>query len=436
MESGFLKRKRTPSDTEPSSPLDLTTKPRDMTSEDGSETNETSQPGTSASPIDLTSEEGNEAGTSVSAQSEAEETSYPVSDILPLESDDDSSMSRSQAATDSSLALNTRSAKPISPVVEVLPSPSQTVSKSYSDVNGYRVSTDHGDILGNGSFGIVYKGLGKDGQQIAAKRIDFKKAKHLPAEIDQLTDLQHENIVKIYDVCRKEGGVIWIMMEFCPLGDLTSHWPEILKNADRGRLTRGVMLDIAKGLEFLHDKNIIHRDLCPRNILVAEPCRAKLTDFDVCKFLGEDYTSSMMTSNIGHQTFQAPEFFKQTWNLQYRRSVDIWALGLIFLVMLQRSDSLEPVIETTGSQQKMKKRANKPIGKIVSKRAKPHTKDVIYEPQEGDPDNWIRRLIRQMTTFKPGARPSAAEVAAEMVTIIASLPVSSVHSRSRGSCIG
>ena len=77
-----------------------------------------------------------------------------------------------------------------------------------------------------------------------------------------------------------------------------------------------LMLEIAKGVKYLHSRNVIHRDIKPGNILIANdsPIHAKLTDFDLIKFLEENHNMSLMASNV-----ETPDF--KPWNFLYEMNI-------------------------------------------------------------------------------------------------------------------
>ena len=128
------------------------------------------------------------------------------------------------------------------------------------------------------------------------------------------------------------------------------------------------MIQIALGVEYLHKNNIIHRDIKPSNILISNdnPVIIKLTDFDFSKFLEDNCDTSLMTTNVGTPAFKAPEFFLRTdeRKIQYHRNVDIYALGLTFLAMIQQSKGLVPQIETPVDDSEL----YLPIGRLIAER--------------------------------------------------------------------
>ncbi len=186
------------------------------------------------------------------------------------------------------------------------------------------------------------------------------------------------------------------------------------------------MLDIANGVEYLHGQNVVHRDIKPANILLSgSPMVAKLTDFDFSKFLGEHYTTSRMTTNVGTQVFKAPEFFLRTSDnkLIYHRSVDIFAMGLTFLAMIQENEYLIPKLETPNDPNEL----SIAIGLILWERemygVEPlrvvKTGETEGEPGYNNPlEKEIRKVILSTTQYEPRDRASAPQVVADIARII------------------
>lgn len=87
-------------------------------------------------------------------------------------------------------------------------------------------------------------------------------------------------------------------------------------------------MDIVSGVKYLHSKGIIHRDLKPENILADENSRLKLADFGISKLMPHDEAD--FQTSVGTVTYMAPEVYLHQ---PYDKSVDVWALGIIFFEM-------------------------------------------------------------------------------------------------------
>ena len=233
-----------------------------------------------------------------------------------------------------------------------------------ADVFGYKV--DLMNELGRGAFGTVYKGRGQNDSVVAVKKIstgskdDRRKASMEALKFNYLKDklLQTNiHIMKIYDVKYLQNAV-WIIMELSDLGDLNKFFKinySQLTFEKKGEL----MKQIINGINFLHDRNIVQRDIKPGNILLAStPERnavVKLADFGLSKILDPDSSTSSMSSNVDNLLFKAPEF----WNtipdadgkVKYHRNVDVYAAALTFTAMLQAQQGRSLVPKAEGSLQ-------------------------------------------------------------------------------------
>ena len=301
--------------------------------------------------------------------------------------------------------------------------------------NTWTINTHPGNIIGKGAYGIIYKGTDGNGREIAAKSfVEEKHSKISKEDLEKLLQINHPNIVTVYDMnTMKYNTSLWIFMEFCKHGDLSRFFGR--KNLINSQLI-DAMVQITEGLEYLHGNNIIHRDIKPANILVKEqvPLHLKLTDFDVSKFFNPDIETSVMSSNVGTLAFKAPEFFRRDKDgkLNYHRSVDVYALGLTFLAMIQRNKLLIPRIETPQDDDEL----HNPIGSTIANRMKYGIKELnVVKPYHTMPsahlyvscvggasaavendlfyDNLIyhlKMLISRMTCARPEQRVSVTEV--------------------------
>ncbi len=207
-------------------------------------------------------------------------------------------------------------------------------------VAGYTV--DLRAQLGRGGYGTVYKAKDSKGTLVAAKEIDKDPTsrgavKELENSHKQ-KELNHKNIVKILDIYKDEEQM-WMFLEFCNGGDLNNYARTHFQEFNENKLM--IMEQIAEGLTFLHYLRIAHRDMKPENILIqhqagTQPIIVKLTDFGLAKFIPLDAKSSVMHTNLGTHTYKAPDFWNsKDGKIKYHKNIDVYAMGLTFLAMLQ-----------------------------------------------------------------------------------------------------
>ncbi len=266
--------------------------------------------------------------------------------------------------------------------------------------------------LGKGGFGTVHLAQRtKKEPRVAAKNMDIADESKRRSVYENLTNyvhLEHGNVVKIYDVlqCCK-GSTIWTFMEYCLRGDLNAYFQEVSVGLEK---KLALMLDMARGVEYLHINDIVHRDIKPGNVLIDGTETAKLTDFDLSKILNRERDTSAMKTAVGTQTYKAPEFFH--WNedkeLRYHRSIDIYSLGLTCLAMTRGRIPLAPKLETHHSSDVD---ACDSIGQVIATRMEYGDEPLdVLAPSDGeDVVSQTREVIRKMTCAIPQQRPTAAE---------------------------
>ncbi|CAG9321705.1 unnamed protein product [Blepharisma stoltei] len=207
----------------------------------------------------------------------------------------------------------------------------------YEGVNGIIRSWKAGDCIGNGNFGCVLKAFDNEtGELFAVKRIFFNpentpQAQFINAyknEINILKDLDHKHIVRYYG-SEAVADSFCIYLEYLPGGSISS----LLFNV--GALPESTVKvytkQILKGLIYLHDNNVIHRDIKGANLLLDSRGKIRLSDFGCSVKYDNSDESGLVNSLKGSLPWMAPEVVRQN---GYGRKADIWSLGCVLIEML------------------------------------------------------------------------------------------------------
>lgn len=202
-----------------------------------------------------------------------------------------------------------------------------------------------GEILGIGSYAQVFKAFDVDtGELFAVKRMFFnpnnkiqtKFVSDLDSEVRILKGMKNKHIVK-YLGSEFIQDTFCIYLEYLPGGSFS----KLLYNL--GPLpevtVRAYLIQILKGLDYLHNSGVIHRDLKGANILLDSKGKVKLSDFGCSKqYQSIDSESGFTTSVKGSLPWMAPEVIKQK---GYGRKADIWSIGCVALEMLTAKNPWE-----------------------------------------------------------------------------------------------
>ncbi|XP_018897926.1 serine/threonine-protein kinase 4 isoform X1 [Bemisia tabaci] len=184
--------------------------------------------------------------------------------------------------------------------------------------------------LGEGSYGSVYKALHKEsGQVLAIKQVPVDTdLQEIIKEISIMQQCDSPYVVKYYGSYFKNTD-LWIVMEYCGAGSVSDIMRLRKKTLSEDEIAT-ILSDTLKGLEYLHLRRKIHRDIKAGNILLNSEGHAKLADFGVAGQLTD--TMAKRNTVIGTPFWMAPEVIQE---IGYDCVADMWSLGITALEMAE-----------------------------------------------------------------------------------------------------
>lgn len=260
--------------------------------------------------------------------------------------------------------------------------------------------------LGRGAIGIVFKAQNKStGEFVALKRIRVDNEEEgIPCtairEISLLKEIQHDNIVKLYDVIYTDRKLT-LVFEFAET-DLKKYLDYEQQPLAIGTV-KAFLYQLLQGIQYCHSKKIMHRDLKPGNLLITKSGTLKIADFGLARAYGipvRAYSSEVVTL-----WYRAPDILLG--NTNYTDSIDMWSIGCIFAEMLLRTplfpganptEQIDLIFKCLGTPEAI------PPFEITSHRYPPQDLAILFAhcPEEG------RLLLFEMLQCIPTDRISAS----------------------------
>ncbi|KAL3500668.1 hypothetical protein ACH5RR_039761, partial [Cinchona calisaya] len=214
---------------------------------------------------------------------------------------------------------------------DLLPVLTKGIVLSYYELlqatNGYSDS----NLLGSGSFGSVYKAILNDRSSVAVKVFNLQLEgghKSFDAECEVLCNLRHRNLVKVVSCCSNLDFKALVLEYMCN-GSLDKwlYSPNYFLNIFQ-RLE--IMIDVANALQYLHHEYstpVIHCDLKPSNVLIDEDMVARVSDFGIAKFLGNE-ESIAFTKTLATIGYMAPEYGLEG---LVSTACDVYSFGILLM---------------------------------------------------------------------------------------------------------
>ncbi|XP_044012536.1 serine/threonine-protein kinase mig-15 isoform X18 [Aphidius gifuensis] len=205
------------------------------------------------------------------------------------------------------------------------------------------------EVVGNGTYGQVYKGRHtKTGQLAAIKVMDVTEdeEEEIKLEINVLKKYSnHRNIATYYGAFVKKSppgkdDQLWLVMEYCGAGSVTDLVKSTKGQSLKEEWIAYISREILRGLSYLHSNKVIHRDIKGQNVLLTDNAEVKLVDFGVSAQL--DRTIGRRNTFIGTPYWMAPEVIACDENPEatYDNRSDLWSLGITALEMAESQPPL------------------------------------------------------------------------------------------------
>jgi len=264
--------------------------------------------------------------------------------------------------------------------------------------------------LGQGTYATVWKGRSRlTNQVVALKEITLNVEEGTPStalrEISLMKSLNHENIVKLYDIIHTDQHLT-LICEYCEC-DLKRYMDRFGEGGILApKKIEAFMHQLLSGLAFCHRNDVLHRDLKPQNLLIAQTGELKIGDFGLARATGvpvNGYSSEVVTL-----WYRAPDVIMGS--VKYGSEIDLWSCGCIFAEMFlgvpllrgrDENDQLTQIMRTLGTPEEH-----------VLQWIHTKTKDPAQTPYRPYP--WFPKLPLQQ--LMPAASPYAIDLLERLLT--------------------
>ncbi|KAF3681037.1 putative 50S ribosomal protein L24, chloroplastic-like [Capsicum annuum] len=213
---------------------------------------------------------------------------------------------------------------------------------SYKDLQ--RATYNFTTLIGQGAYGSVYKAQMSTGEMVAVKVLatDSKQGeKEFQTEVSLLGRLHHRNLVNLVGYCAEKGQHMLIYV-YMSRGSLASHLYDEKLEPLRWDLRVQIALDVARGLEYLHDgavPSVVHRDIKSSNILLDQSMRARVADFGLSR---EEMVSKHASNIRGTFGYLDPEYISTR---SFTKKSDVYSFGVLLFELIAGKNPLQGLSE-------------------------------------------------------------------------------------------
>ncbi|PPS06028.1 hypothetical protein GOBAR_AA14618 [Gossypium barbadense] len=188
---------------------------------------------------------------------------------------------------------------------------------------------NHAKKLGQGGFGLVYKGILDDGKEIAVKRLSKASGQGLEEFVNEvvvISKLQHRNLVRLFGCCvdKEEKMLVYEYMLNKSLDAFIFDWRKRFNTIE----------GISRGLLYLYRDSrlrIIHRDLKASNVLLDRELNPKISDFGMARIFGGDENQAITKRVVGTYGYMSPEYAMRG---QFSEKSDVFSYGVLLLEII------------------------------------------------------------------------------------------------------
>lgn len=203
---------------------------------------------------------------------------------------------------------------------------------TFSEIKRATNNFDHSRIVGQGGFGPVYRGT-IDGVEVAIKSNSSfsQQGRHeFEAELGVLSRVRHKNLVKLIGYCHEKHKMM-LVYEYIPRGNLKDLSYGRSQSLLSWKQRIEICLGAARGLCYLHENGVVHRDVKSHNILVSEDYDAKISDLGLGRLQPDSSYDQITTVVAGTVGYLDPEYFRTG---RVTRQSDVYSFGIVLFEVL------------------------------------------------------------------------------------------------------